>query len=264
MIVTGDNASKEYRAEVKAVMAKADRVISLISHDLKSPMVAITGFTALLKDQVTEAGSPQRWITLLDRIERAAIGSLAMVEDILALAKTEAGKEPVESVWVDNLEMELIDLVETFRMEAEAKGMNIRLEAVNLPPVKWDIRRIRYHVINNIISNALKFTPAGGEVIVAAHANSDKVVIEIRDSGPGVPVAERERIFERFEQADLKTSRVFNGSGLGLANAAIFVKRHGGRIDVRDAKPHGAVFMIELPIDAGGEDETMEAIASGM
>ena len=117
-----------------------------------------------------------------------------------------------------------------------------------MPPVKWDMRRIRYHAINNIISNALKFTPHGGRINLSAKADGTMVTIAIEDNGPGVPQVERERIFRRFEQADLDTSRVFKGAGLGLANAALFVRMHGGRITVEDAVPHGARFIIELPI----------------
>lgn len=238
----------------RQVIKKTDRAISSISHDLKSPMVAIAALTNMLMEEIHEtAMAPERiarWMDFLRRINGAARSSLSLVEDILTMAKIEAGKEPVEPEWTPELEAELKDILSTFSMEAEAKGISLRSEVADLPPVRWDMRRIRYHCINNVLSNALKFTPSGGAVTLRAFRDEGRVRIIIEDNGPGIPPAEREKIFLRFEQSSLSSIRAFKGAGLGLANAWLFVKRHGGDIFVEEANPHGARFIMELPIDA--------------
>ncbi|MBI4667095.1 MAG: HAMP domain-containing histidine kinase [Nitrospinae bacterium] len=236
----------------RELMDRADRALSSLSHDLKSPMVAIVGFSRILSEEIGREAPNGRWLDMMKRVENAAIGALSMVEDILAMTKMEAGKEPVELEWVLDMERELEDVMDTFRMEAEARRIQLKLDIALMPPVRWDMRRIRYHAVNNILSNALKFTPTGGRVTLSARAEGGKALIIIEDTGPGVPVAEREKIFHRFEQGDLGSERVLKGSGLGLANARLFTQRHGGVISVGDASPHGARFSLELPIDAAG------------
>jgi signal transduction histidine kinase len=238
------------------ILEKTDRAISSISHDLKSPMVAIAALTNILMEEIHEtAPEPQqiaRWMDFLRRISGAVMSSLSLVEDILTMAKIEAGKEPVEPDWTQEPGAELKDILATFSMEAEAKGIALGVEVDDLPPVRWDMRRIRYHCINNVLSNALKFTPSGGTVTLRAFQKDGMVRITVEDNGPGIPPAERERIFLRFEQSSLSSVRSFNGAGLGLANAWLFVKRHGGNIFAEEASPHGARFVMELPIDALG------------
>ncbi len=238
----------------KRVIKKTDRAISSISHDLKSPMVAIVILTNMLMEEIHETTpGPERiarWMDFLGKINAEAKSSLSLVKDILTMAKIEAGKEPVEPGWTVGPGAELEDILSTFSMEAEAKGISLRSEVADLPPVRWDMRRIRYHCINNVLSNALKFTPSGGAVTLRAFRKENTVRIIIEDNGPGIPAVEREKIFLRFEQSSLSSIRAFKGAGLGLANAWLFVKRHGGDIFAEEANPHGARFIMELPIDA--------------
>jgi signal transduction histidine kinase len=240
----------------RETLEKTDRAISSISHDLKSPMVAIAALTNILIEEINDT-APEfartgRWMDYLHRIDRAAKGSLEMVEDILTMAKIEAGKEPVEPEWVPEPEVEFRDIISTFGLEAEAKSITLSIEVGQLPPARWDMRRIRYHCVNNVLSNALKFTPHGGAVKLRVFRNGERIRIIIEDNGPGIPPAERERIFMRFEQSSLSSARVFKGAGLGLANARLFVKRHGGDIFAEDVTPNGARFIMDIPIDALG------------
>lgn len=238
----------------RETLEKTDRAISSISHDLKSPMVAIAALTHILMEEIEErAPEPAqitRWMDLLRRISGAAVSSLSLVEDILTMAKIEAGKEPVEPEWMSDPGAEFKDILATFSMEAEAKCISLAIEVDELPPVRWDMRRIRYHCINNVLSNALKFTPSGGVVTLRAFQEGGGIRITVEDNGPGIPPGERERIFLRFEQSALSSIRTFKGAGLGLANAWLFVKRHGGNIFAEEASPRGARFVMDMPIDA--------------
>lgn len=234
----------------KAVMDKHNNVLSTISHDLKSPMIAIIGFSNFLLKEMKAKHPEPRWIDILERITKMGQESYEMVNDILSMAKMEAGKEKLEPEWVPDLEKELGEVVKTFECEATAKEIDLALEfKSSLPLVRWDMERLRYHVLNNLISNALKFTPSKGRVVLSAEAFSDYVILKVEDTGHGIPEAERERIFHRFEQVHLTSSRVHKGAGLGLYNAQLFVTQHHGKIGLADSEK-GASFVIELPLDA--------------
>jgi signal transduction histidine kinase len=189
---------------------------------------------------------------MLGRIVNAGQGMQDLIEDILAMAKMEAGKEKVEPDWVEDLSSELLDVVKTFEYEAGARGIGMSLDITHpLPQVEWDIRRIRYHVLNNIISNSLKFTPSGGKIVLSARATEMGVEIRISDTGSGIPENERKRIFNKFEKAENPLYSLHSGSGLGLYNAHLFVTQHGGKIDVENSSDKGTTFLIVLPLSAG-------------
>lgn len=223
--------------------------LSIVTHDLKSPMVAIIGCSRfLLRDMKNKPHDPN-WPLMVERMARAGEGMLELIETILAMGKMEAGKEHVEPTWTADLADELRETVKTFEYEAGAKNITLSLDAqMPLPPVFWDMMRLRHHVFNNIISNALKFTPAGGSVTFSAERQGDQINIRVADTGPGIAPEEREKIFCRFEQGSMTSKRVFNGAGLGLYNARLFVDRHGGTIAVEDSREKGTVILISLPL----------------
>jgi len=229
-----------------------NEILSNITHDLKSPMTAIIGFSRYLKSEIEADGGHALWVKRLDRILNAGDQVVGMINDIMAMAKIEAGKEPVELKRIFNLELEFNDMLSTFELEAKAKGIELEILIKNaLPEVVWDMRRLRLHAFNNIISNALKFTPIGGKVIVTAEDNKHGITVLISDSGPGIPQNELSRIFTRLEQLDMKSGRVMLGAGLGLSNARTFIERHGGSISARNNQSGvGATFIIKLPYDS--------------
>lgn len=236
----------------RAIIEKHNRILSSISHDLKSPMVAIIGFSEIiLREMLEENGSNAKWIQMLQRVTSAGRDMFKLIENILEMAKMEAGKEGVEPEWIMDPEKELREVLKTFEYEAKAKGIGLSLDMQSpLPTVRWDFTRLRYHVLNNLISNSLKFTPPGGRITLSVQAGNKIVVIKVKDTGLGIPDSERERIFLRFEQIHLTSHRAFKGSGLGLYNAHLFVKQHGGKIYLDSSVSEGATFIIELPVDA--------------
>jgi len=241
----------------KAIVERHNEILSIVSHDLKSPMVAIMGFAEYVLNDMENKPHDPVWVDMLKRVVNAGHGMQKLVEDILSMAKMEAGKASVEPEWVANLADQIRNCASTFDFEANAKRITLTVEIEGgLPSVRWDMRRIHYHVINNIVSNALKFTPAGGRVSISARFADDAVQIRISDTGPGIPPDERERIFNRFERANTASHRVQGGSGLGLYNANLFVKRHGGKISVESSGDTGTTFLIELPLEAVGKPES--------
>lgn len=256
--------SKNEDVEKNFLIEKHNRVLSMISHDLKSPLVAITGLSNLLRGRMKkeEDQNPQ-WIDWLERISRAGEDTQRLVNNILAMAKMEAGKEEVQPEWVADISKELSEIKKTFEHETSSKRIRFTVEILSpLPKVRWDMNRLRYHVLNNLISNSLKFTPAGGRVTLSAELVFERVLLRVKDTGPGIPPGERDKIFHRFEQMELKTKRVFNSAGLGLHNASLFVIQHGGRISMDNSTNSGASFLIELPIDALVKKEDLKKKAA--
>lgn len=245
MTYTSENEALE-----KSIAERHNRILSSITHDLKSPINAIITMTELIEEKLKnkpEIADINKFVKL---ISKAGGESLALVQEILTMAKMEAGREDFEPEVVEDLAKELAEVTNTFRYEASAKEIKLAIDIkTSLPVVNWDMRRIRLHALNNLVSNALKFTPAGGTVQVFVKAEQDTVIIKVEDDGPGISEGERDRVFQRFEQLDLKSERVSSGSGLGLYNARLIVERHGGKIYATDSSDYkGTAFVILLPV----------------
>lgn len=234
----------------KDIIEKHNRILSTISHDLKSPMIALLGFSRILLREIEATNGNQRWLDMLKIIIDSGEDMFGLIEDILAMAKMEAGKEIAEFELIDDLAKELIAIEKTFGCEAKAKDIDLSVVFHSkLPVVRWDMKRLRYHVLNNLVSNALKFTPAGGRVVISAEVSGETVLIKVTDTGPGIPVEVQDKIFKRFGHTEMCSERTKKGDGLGLYNAHLFVTQHGGRIRLDKSVGNGTTFVIELPIE---------------
>jgi len=138
--------------------------------------------------------------------------------------------------------------VETARIKAEAKRLKLKVEYLpGLSPVSGDSDSLG-EVLQNLLDNAVQYTPPGGEITVRADVTGDQVRIAVSDTGIGIPSAEQERIFERFFRVDAARSREVGGTGLGLAIAKHLVEANGGRIQVESELGQGSTFNVYLPI----------------
>lgn len=255
--------SVSLREREEETAERHNRALSLITHDLKSPMWAIIGFSRILVQKAEDGELDEDSAELVRRILKAGEGAFRLIQDIVAMAKLEAGRERIVPVPTEDLEHELCETISVFSFEAASREICLSLNVVNkLPIVVWDIHRLKVHVLNNLLSNALKFTPPGGKVTLEAESEAGHVQLRVIDTGPGVPENERERIFHRFEQADVRSDRVFSGSGLGLHNARLFTRRHGGEIFVEDTPSgEGVGFVVRLPLKAAAGDAVDNAAA---
>lgn len=234
----------------KAIIEKHNMILSKISHDLKSPMIAILGFSRILMREIKANDPNHRWLNMLGIVIDSGEDMLGLIEDILSMVKMEAGKEIIEFELIEDITKELYAIESTFGCEAKAKGINLSVAIKsNLPAVRWDIKRLRYHVLNNLVSNSLKFTPSGGSVTISAEAFDETVLLKVEDTGPGIPEEMRDKIFRRFGHTEMCSERTKKGDGLGLYNAHLFVTQHGGKIWLDDLANQGAAFLIMLPID---------------
>jgi signal transduction histidine kinase len=171
---------------------------------------------------------------------------LALVADLLFLAQIDAGKPAIELGQVD-LNRIVEECVEASSPVADSKGIDLSLHARRLPKLAGDPARLA-QVLDNLVSNALKFTPSGGSVEVRVGAEDGQAVLEVQDTGLGVPEDEQDQLFERFFRSSSSTEAAIPGTGLGLTITKAIVERHGGTIDVESAPNEGTTVRVRLPL----------------
>ncbi len=233
-------------AEMEAAAERRERFFSAMSHDLRTPITAIVGYSELLQDGIV-GELTERQQEMMDRICQVSSHLSVLVNDIMDLAKLDAGRMEfhLERAVLGELVEEAILAVEP---QAVAKGLPIRLEVdeVRDRPLRLDAQRVR-QILVNILANAVKFTERG-EVTVAAGAEGGRPWIEVRDTGPGLPAGSEEAVFEEFLQVAAGTrGKREPGSGLGLAISRRLARAMGGDLAARSRSGGGAAFILLLP-----------------
>jgi signal transduction histidine kinase len=222
-----------------------DQFVGLVSHELRTPLTSIRGYLELLlAGEAGDLTDEQR--QFLGVVERNAHRLLALVGDLLFLAQVEAGRLALELGAVD-LDSIAAECVETARPLAEEKGVTLTLATGPVPLVVGDRARLS-QLLDNLVSNGIKFTPSGGRVDVRIRGLRGKAVIEVRDTGMGIPATEQEHLFERFFRTSKATEQAIPGTGLGLAISKAIVEAHGGGIVVASDDDAGSTFRISLPV----------------
>ena len=219
-----------------------NRFLRHLSHELKTPLTALREGAELLHDEVGGplSGSQRRVVTIM---KDNSIKLQRLIEELLDYQRAlhAAASLAPRRLALDALVREV---AQSHELAAQAKGQRLALELERVQ-VDADPEKLR-SVLDNLIGNAVKFTPAGGRVSVSARASGNEALIDVIDSGPGVPAEERDSIFDSFFRGRAKASARIEGSGLGLAIAREFVEAHGGRISVL-GEPGGAHFRVALP-----------------
>jgi two-component system OmpR family sensor kinase len=227
-------------AERDVTEQKLRHFVSDASHELRTPLTSMRGYAELL--QRNPDMTRDDVLLAVRRIEDETRRMGMLVDDLLLLARLDQGR-PLDRAPVDLTSM-VNDAVSDARAADPGRSVIAHIDAPIV--VTGDDLRLR-QAVANLVRNALVHTPAGSPVEVALQAQNGHVDIDVIDHGPGVPAAQRERIFERFHRADPGRSRDQGGSGLGLSIATAVVTAHGGRISVNDTPGGGATFRIELP-----------------
>ena len=216
-----------------------------ISHELRTPLTSILSFTELLDDGL-EHGRLEEQREFLDVIARNAGRLLRLVDDLVLLDRIETGKIGIEWGAFDVPSL-VTASVASFTPTAEKRGISLETEIGEGPPLSGDAQRVA-QVLDVLISNAVKFTPEGGRIVVTARPIRRAWQLEVIDSGIGVPSAERESLFERFYRASNARAARVPGSGLGLSIARAITDLHGGSIELADAEPNGTTVVVRLPL----------------
>jgi PAS domain S-box-containing protein len=219
-----------------------DEFIALVSHELRTPLTSIRGYLELITEDQNLTAEQTRF---LDTIDRNAQRLQRVVGDLLFVAQVEAGKLSLEDGDVD-LNTVAEEAVQAAQPSAAAKSITLVVELGEPPAIRGDRARLA-QVLDNFISNAIKFTPTGGHVSVETRVSPGEVEIVVSDNGMGIPADELPFLFQRFFRAEQATAGAIPGTGLGLAIAKAIVAGHGGRIRVESECGRGTTFRIILP-----------------
>jgi two-component system, OmpR family, phosphate regulon sensor histidine kinase PhoR len=219
--------------------------VANVSHEFKTPLTAIQGFAeTLLAGALDDPKNNRRFLEII----REHAARLARVtDDLLKLARIEAGKLELEFFPV-GLQDLIEGCTETTLLKASRKKISFNVElSAGLPSIRGDASLL-HDVLQNLLDNAIQYTPSDGHVRVEASAGAHEATVTVSDSGIGIPLADQERIFERFYRVDAARSREAGGTGLGLSIAKHIVEAHGGRLWVESAVGRGSKFSFSIPL----------------
>src|SRR6185369_3673402 len=232
------------RAEAEAANRNKDEFLATLSHELRTPLTAILGWSHLMRSRGL---NEEEFMRGLDTIERNARSQSQLIDDLLDVSRIITGKLQIERTSVD-LAKVIESAFESIRPGAEAKSIRFNTDFDGCGRVLGDSTRLQ-QIFWNLFSNAVKFTPKGGQVNVSVSSVDSRVNVAVTDTGIGIDPDFLPFIFDRFRQADGSTTREHGGLGLGLAIVQHLVELHEGRVYVESGgKNLGSTFTIALPV----------------
>ncbi len=247
-----DLQRKELAAMEKLTRLK-DQFVNTVSHDLRNPINTVLGYSDLLQESLQDSTDPTTEL-FLNKIRSSSRHMLNLVNDLLDLAKIETGG--ILELQVFHLGQFLQERYEEFELLAQQKGLNFSYQP---PPIdrKLNIDTLRMsQVVNNLLSNALKYTPLDGTVTLTGsiHLNQNGsggwALIQVSDSGLGIPEEDIPHLFDKFYRVNRTEHRAVEGTGLGLSIVKAIVESHGGEIRVESELGKGSSFIVTLPLES--------------
>jgi hypothetical protein len=225
---------------LKDVDRAKDAFVANVAHELRTPLTSIKGYLELLADDALSDDQQQ----CVGAIERNSAYLLSMIEDLLVTATIQSGALHLrfEELDVDAMVAECVD---DARARAAAKEIELTVELSDGTNAIGDRTRLR-QVVVNLVSNAVKFTPAGGAVSVGVRRDADRVIVEVADNGPGISAVDQAHVFERFYRTS--SAKGTAGTGLGLAIVKAIAEAHGGGIALESRLGSGMTFRVEFPV----------------
>jgi two-component system phosphate regulon sensor histidine kinase PhoR len=218
--------------------------ISNVSHELRTPLASLKALAETLRDGALE--DPPAARRFLGRIETEVDALTQMAQELLELTRIESGQVPLELKEIDPQKL-LNSAADRMKAQAERAGLALKVEIpARLPAIQADGPRLE-QVLVNLIHNAVKFTLAGGQVVLSAIVDGDFICFSVQDTGVGIPSDDLGRIFERFYKAD--RARSSGGTGLGLSISRHIVEAHGGKIWAESLEGRGSTFYFIIPVN---------------
>ncbi|CAM3773460.1 ATP-binding protein [Alkalicoccus chagannorensis] len=216
-------------------------LVSTVSHELRTPLSSVLGFTELL---LTKELKPERQKRYLSTIHKEAKRLTNLINDFLDLQRMEAGSQPYQ---MEDLSMDAVAMDVIYQFKNEQKHRLSFVDQSYAAKVEGDRERL-YQVLTNLVSNAVKFSPEGGEVTIHFSNSGSDLLVAVEDEGLGIPPEAKDSLFNKFQRIDNSDRRNIGGTGLGLAICREIVERHGGRIWVESETGQGSTFFFRLPL----------------
>ncbi|MBS1829853.1 MAG: PAS domain S-box protein [Acidobacteria bacterium] len=241
LAAANDALQKEVEERRKAEALK-DELVATVSHELRTPLSSLLGFAELMLDRNFDADEQRGFLEI---IHNETLRLTQLINDFLDLQRIESGRMTYH--------FDAVDLAALLKESAAIYGVDASLHrfaieaAADLPRVSADADRMR-QVLANLCSNAVKFSPDGGVVLIAARQTGDEIEVSVKDEGIGISADVIPRLFQKFSRADNADTRQIGGTGLGLALIREIVTAHGGRVWVESAPGHGSTFIFTLPV----------------
>jgi signal transduction histidine kinase len=222
------------------------QLIANVSHELKTPLTSIQGFSQAMLDGILRR--PEDFVRPAEIISQETARMIRLVNGLLELSRLESGQAALQLTELD-LARVLQNCADSFVPQAHFNEVKLLTDFKSPLPLKGDPDRLN-QVFSNLVHNALKFTPAGGIIRLSAYRTGSSVVVTVTDTGAGIPAADLPNIFERFYQADKSRRRdqAEEGTGLGLAISREIIQAHGGKIEATSELNKGTQFVVTLPV----------------
>jgi len=236
-----------------------DEFIALVSHDLRTPLTSIIGYVELALDEDGSAPLDDERRRYIQVVARSSDRLLRLVDDLLLAARLQSGRFMLT---VDDADLEAVasEALDEMHARADRRGISLFLACDGPTRIKCDRRRV-LQLLDNLISNAVKFTPEGGRVELRVERTLTGAAIEIHDTGVGLDPGDEERIFDRFYRAASAVADQVPGTGLGLFIARAIAERHGGTLVARRREGGGSIFRLDLPAQAIATTAEPELVA---
>ena len=245
-------AEAEVVSELNRKLRESDRIkdefVATVSHELRTPLTSIRGYLELLLGE--EAGLSEQGRDFLAVVDRNSKRLLSLVTDLLFLAQADGDQFELNTASFHPREL-VDEAVASAQPHAAAQQVALFARIEEVPDVVGDRARLA-QMLDNLVSNALKFTPPGGRVEVRLLRDADRsTVFEVADTGIGIPKAEQDMLFERFFRSTTATKNFISGTGLGLSIVKLTAEAHGGMLSVESVEGKGATFRVVLPLSLG-------------
>lgn len=240
---------RNLRQELEAEVQRRVEFTRALVHELKTPLTPIMSSSELLVSGIRE----EPWLSVANNIQRGAVNLNKRIGELLDLARGEIGMLRLNPKYVDTLLL-LHQVGDEMAVVASSNGQVLKTELPESLPLVWaDEDRLR-QVVQNLVVNATKFTPEGGQIILRAKVENDSLIVEVQDTGRGIPEDEQKRLFQPYHR-QLSDREHLSGLGLGLALCKNLVQLHGGRIWVESQAGKGSTFSFAIPVSPAREQD---------
>jgi len=246
-LATAQRELARKNAELARLNEQKNQFLGIAAHDLRNPLDVILTYSMFVLNEARDSLDPEH-LDFIERIRNSSQFMLDLVNDLLDVSRIEAGKLELDLSEVDLLALikRNVALNQTL---AERKQIRIKLvkDQHEIPRVRVDVSKIE-QVLNNLIGNAVKFSPTGSQVEVAIESSEKEILVSIQDEGQGINTDELERLFRPFERGQAQPIQGQKGAGLGLAISKRIIEGHGGKVWAENLLEKGAKFVFSLPV----------------